>query len=127
MPNAASVALFCNDDVLLVRRARAPYQGYWTLPGGCRKKGETIEACAKREMLEELGIKIGPLLPVTQTPAGSTFLLQIFTAYWDGLPILPNTEITDWRWVSPSDVATLHITPGLADVLALAANVLSKM
>ena len=34
IPNAASVALIDYDKVLLIQRARKPYFGLWSLPGG---------------------------------------------------------------------------------------------
>ena len=39
-PNAASVALIDRDKVLLIRRARKPWLGRWSLPGGRLEPGE---------------------------------------------------------------------------------------
>ncbi len=36
--------------LLLVRRANAPYQGYWSLPGGVVGEDEDIEANATRKL-----------------------------------------------------------------------------
>jgi 8-oxo-dGTP diphosphatase len=46
------------DDgrVLLVRRARPPLQGEWSLPGGAVELGETLRGAAEREALEETGL-----------------------------------------------------------------------
>ena len=52
LANAASVALIRKTQLLLIQRARAPMEGLWTLPGGRLEPGETIEACAQREVLE---------------------------------------------------------------------------
>ncbi len=41
------------DRVLLCRRAIEPRRGYWTLPAGYLEMGETPEAGAMREALEE--------------------------------------------------------------------------
>lgn len=46
------------DAVLLVQRARPPYQGEWAVPGGKVRLGETLAAAAEREVLEETGIRI---------------------------------------------------------------------
>ncbi|MCW8907905.1 MAG: NUDIX hydrolase [Sedimenticola sp.] len=43
-------------QLLLVRRARAPYAGSWALPGGFLDIREDLEACARRELLEETGV-----------------------------------------------------------------------
>jgi ADP-ribose pyrophosphatase YjhB (NUDIX family) len=45
-------------SVLLGRRARAPYQGTWDLPGGFLEPYETPEAGLDRELKEELGVGI---------------------------------------------------------------------
>jgi 8-oxo-dGTP diphosphatase len=47
--------------VLLIRRARPPRAGQWSIPGGLVELGETVEAAARREVLEETGIVLGAL------------------------------------------------------------------
>ncbi|MEZ0394314.1 MAG: NUDIX hydrolase [Desulfurococcaceae archaeon] len=49
------------DEVLLVRRARPPCRGCWSIPGGRLRYGEGIFEGAAREVLEETGIAIEPL------------------------------------------------------------------
>ncbi len=44
--------------VLLVRRARAPRRGEWSLPGGLQKLGETVAEAARREVLEETALDV---------------------------------------------------------------------
>ena len=53
--------LFRGDAVLLVRRARPPFAGELSFPGGAQKLGETAEAAARRELREETGLDAGPL------------------------------------------------------------------
>lgn len=55
------IALFRANTVLLVRRGKAPAAGTWSLPGGAQRVGETAEAGARRELLEESGLEAGPL------------------------------------------------------------------
>jgi ADP-ribose pyrophosphatase YjhB (NUDIX family) len=46
------------DRVLLCRRAIEPRHGLWTLPAGFLENGETVEAGALRETLEEAGARV---------------------------------------------------------------------
>ncbi|MEM0217649.1 MAG: NUDIX hydrolase [Candidatus Nezhaarchaeales archaeon] len=43
-------------SIVLVRRRRPPYEGYWALPGGFVEYGETVEEAVKREVEEETGL-----------------------------------------------------------------------
>jgi len=45
-----------NLKVMLVRRAIAPFQGEWALPGGFVRPDESLEETARRELQEETGI-----------------------------------------------------------------------
>lgn len=47
--------------VLLIRRGKPPGMGNWALPGGAQEVGETAEAAARRELLEETGLEVGEL------------------------------------------------------------------
>jgi mutator protein MutT len=51
--------IFHADTVLLVRRNREPAMGQWSLPGGAVELGERLEEALKREIHEEVSIKIG--------------------------------------------------------------------
>jgi len=44
------------DRALLVRRAREPALGEWTIPGGLLEVGETLAAAVERELREETGL-----------------------------------------------------------------------
>lgn len=54
------VALFAvrhgSVEVLLIRRKKSPYAGYWALPGGFVALDETLEQTALRELFEETGV-----------------------------------------------------------------------
>ncbi|MGO8719781.1 MAG: NUDIX hydrolase [Acidobacteriaceae bacterium] len=49
------------DCVLLVRRAKAPLEGEWSLPGGAVELGETLEEAIVREVAEETGLRVAPI------------------------------------------------------------------
>lgn len=52
------VAIFHNDQLLLVKRKRNPEAGHWGLPGGKVDPYEKVADTAAREIDEELGIQI---------------------------------------------------------------------
>ena len=45
-----------NLNILLVERGLEPFKGSWALPGGFLKMDETVEECAKRELMEETNV-----------------------------------------------------------------------
>jgi 8-oxo-dGTP diphosphatase len=53
----AGAIVWRGDEVLLIRRGRAPLKGQWSIPGGRQNWGETIAACALRELKEETGLE----------------------------------------------------------------------
>jgi 8-oxo-dGTP diphosphatase len=52
------VVVLRDDDVLLIQRGKAPRLGEWSIPGGRQDWGETVGACAVREVLEETGLHV---------------------------------------------------------------------
>ena len=46
--------------VLLVRRAREPLKGHWSLPGGLLELGEPLTEGVRREVAEETGLIVQP-------------------------------------------------------------------
>lgn len=57
---AVGVVVWRDDLVLLVRRAKPPRQGEWSLPGGAQEIGETVVQAAHREVTEETNVAIAP-------------------------------------------------------------------
>lgn len=57
--------VFCflirDGKILLIRRAKEPYKGEVTVPGGRKQRGESLRAACAREMLEETGYVVGDL------------------------------------------------------------------
>ena len=61
---AVGVLIRPNGEFLLTSRpAGKVYEGYWEFPGGKFEPGETVAQALGRELLEELGITIGPAIP----------------------------------------------------------------
>jgi 8-oxo-dGTP diphosphatase len=127
---AVSAAIFRDGKVLLVRRARSPAKGFYSLPGGRVEFGETLHAALQREVDEETGLKIeivdlaGWREVVPGTGGGGHYLIMSFAARWRfGEPVL-NDELDDFKWLAPDALGDLTITPGLQDVIQSARRVL---
>lgn len=54
---AADSIVFSQGKLLLIKRKKDPYKGYYALPGGILDDDETLEECAVRELFEETGLR----------------------------------------------------------------------
>ena len=130
---AVSAAIVRDGKVLLVRRARAPANGLFSLPGGVVEAGETLHEAVMREIREETSITIEPvaLAGFRETVTRDTdnrvqrhFVILPFAARWiEGEPNL-NEELSESRWVTPDVIEALPTTPGLAGIVASAFELL---
>ena len=127
---AVSAAIFRDDKILLVRRARSPAKGFYSLPGGRVEFGETLHAALHREVDEETALKIeimglaGWREVVPGATGGGHFLIMSFAARWaSGEPAL-NDELDDFKWLTPDALGDLKVTGGLADVIQQARRLL---
>lgn len=58
---AADGVVLRDGDVVLLRRSHPPHEGTWVLPGGYVERGETARAACRREVREEVGVRVEPL------------------------------------------------------------------
>ncbi len=132
---AASAAIVRDGRILVVRRARPPAHGLFTLPGGVVETGETLAEAVAREVREETGMAIEPvaLAGFRETIVRDAddcverhFVILCFAARWQaGEPVL-NEELSEARWLDPSELAGLPTTPGLAEIVAAAVDRLKE-
>jgi 8-oxo-dGTP diphosphatase len=127
---AVSAAIFRDDKILLVRRARLPAKGFYSLPGGRVEFGESLHTALHREVDEETGLKIeviglaGWREVLPGTSGGGHYLIMSFAARWtSGEPVL-NDELDDFRWLAPDALGDLNLTGGLLEVIQSARRLL---
>ena len=126
---AVSAAIVRDGRVLVVRRALPPAYGLHTLPGGGVELGETLEQAVAREIREETGLEIEPLAlagyrqMIARDAEGRIerhFVILPFAARWIAGDVVLNEELTEARWLLPSELSGLKTTDGLAEILATA-------
>ena len=127
---AVSAAIFRDRKILLVRRAKSPARGFYSLPGGRVEFGETLHAALHREVAEETALKIeivdlaGWREVVPETGGGGHYLIMSFAARWSaGEPVL-NDELDDYKWLAPDALGELKMTFDLQEVILSACRLL---
>ena len=126
---AVSAAIFRDGRVLIVRRARAPAKGIYTLPGGGVELGETLEQAVIREIREETALDIEPIelvgfrQAIARDAGGRVerhFVILPFAARYVAGEVSLNEELSEAHWLDPAALGELKTTEGLAEVVALA-------
>jgi 8-oxo-dGTP diphosphatase len=128
---AVSAAIFRNGRVLIVRRARPPASGLYTLPGGGVELGETLEEAVIREVHEETALEVRPVAlagyrqAIARDAKGSVerhFVILPFAARWIAGEVSLNEELAEAHWLFPGEMAGLTTTEGLMQIVAAAAE-----
>jgi 8-oxo-dGTP diphosphatase len=129
---AVSAAIFRDGKVLIVRRARSPSKGVYSLPGGRVEFGETLHAALHREVAEETALKIeivdlaGWREVVPAAEGGGHYVIMSFAAHWQSGEVVLNEELDDHRWLAPDALGEFKTTPGLEDIIQSARRVLGR-
>jgi 8-oxo-dGTP diphosphatase len=119
------VGALVHDDegqLLMVRRAREPGAGLWSVPGGRVELGEDDRAAVRREVLEETGLHVvvGIRVGTVQRPGlhGLTYDIRDYAC---SLAVattpVPGDDASDVRWVSRVELKSLDLVDGLWDSL----------
>ena len=132
---AVSAAIVRDGKVLLVRRARNPALGIYTLPGGGVETGETLMQAVTREVREETALEIdviglaGHREVIVRDAQGRIerhFVIMCYAARWRAGEVVLNDELDDARWLAPAALSGLRTTEGLAEIVAAAIERLSR-
>jgi 8-oxo-dGTP diphosphatase len=127
MTNGASMVVLRRDAVLMVERSRAPNQGKWSFPAGRAEPGEDSEANARRELIEETGLRVGALVRLGEfTPEGSAYCITVFAARaGEGEP-KAGDDAGKAEFVPFSHALTRPLTAGAAGWIARAIAALAE-
>lgn len=128
------VVLLRRDEVLLVRRAKPPNAGDWSLPGGAQELGETAEAAARRELLEEAGLQAGPLVlaahvdsihPDAEGRIRYHYTILDFAAGWVGGEPVAGDDVSEAVFAPLAELSRYRLWTEAHRVIARARIVLS--
>jgi len=99
--------------VLLIKRAKEPLRGQWSIPGGSQEYGETVRQAAEREVHEETGLTISNLRlidvvdGISVDSAGNIlfhYTLVDFRADWVNGIAKAGSDASSVRWVALEDL-----------------------
>ena len=114
----AGVVVWHEGKVLLVRRSKPPRQGEWSLPGGRQQWGETVRACALRELKEETGLSaeilglvdvVDAIFPSVGADVAQHFTLIDFAARLTGGELKAGDDAAEASWHSEAVLEKLGL------------------
>lgn len=103
------IMLIERDNRVLVGRNAVWPQGMYSLLAGFIEPGETIEAAVRREVLEEVGVQVGPVSYVTSQPwpfPASLMLGCRGLAQSEAITVDP-VELEDAVWISREEMVSV--------------------
>lgn len=113
------------DEVLLIRRGKAPRKGEWSIPGGRIEFGEMMRFAALREVREETGceVEIAGLCDVVDSVVeGIHAVLIDFNARWVSGEPMAGDDAAEAMFVKLEDVKRYVTWGETLRVIALSAQ-----
>ena len=113
-------------EILLIERGREPLKGQWSLPGGVLEAGELLEAAVQREVQEETGLDVEPVLIVEVferimrdsegRPEYHYVLIDYLCRVRSGEP-RPGDDCSAVAWVPREKLPEYRLTEGTLEVI----------
>jgi ADP-ribose pyrophosphatase YjhB (NUDIX family) len=120
-PEVAVGAVVIRDRrLLLVKRGRGVGAGLWSLPGGRVEPAETLSDAVRRELWEEVGlrVRVGPLCGIAERISDDAhYVILDFWADADGTPVAGD-DAAGLMWAGHADLDRLHLVDGLLGFLS---------
>jgi NAD+ diphosphatase len=106
----ASIVLITRGDEILLARSPHFAKGVYSLIAGFVEAGESAEACAIREVKEEVGVEVEDLeyFGTQPWPFPHSFMIGFFAKYKSGEIKIQEEEIEDAKWFTKE---TLPVMP----------------
>ncbi len=114
------VVCWRGDEVLLIKRGRAPRLGEWSIPGGKVELNEALADAALRELLEETGVtaKMAGLVEVYEILEPEFhYVLIDYAAHWVAGEPRAGDDADEARFVSIDEAVLMVSRADILDVL----------
>ena len=113
-----------SDRFLVVLRKDSEdiHNSLWAFPGGIVEEGETIEEAIRRELFEEVGIKLHKIIKKIsdyqyKRPDGKLSLGECFHVSANSENVNPGEEVADYKWVDLEELEKLPHIEGMVEEL----------
>ena len=125
------VIVFRDHEVLLIQRNKEPNKGQWSIPGGRQMLGETAAEAARRELLEETGVKVDRLLlvdvvdaiiPDVEGKIKYHYTLVDYMGQWQSGESRPGDDAKEVRWVRLNQLNSYSILKKTMNIIQKAAT-----
>lgn len=113
------------NRVLLIRRAREPLKGEWSIPGGLVELGEDLAGAVQRELKEETGLDVEPREVIAAFDrifregrrVKYHYVIVDYVCRLKGGRLRPASDVLDARWVRREDLPLYRLTAKATEVV----------
>ncbi len=115
-----------NEKILVIKRKGGIHSRKWAFPGGVVELGETCEDALRREIREEVGIKMGRIIKKVgkfeflrednKRTIGESFLVSVKNKKIK----INKSEIEEFRWATIEELGAFDCTPGIEEEAMIA-------